>query len=220
MTETIYCGIPNYDPELNWYGIIRTEKGDSIIRVNVSLLPLALIGNAGNEAGKSAITNLWTGQPVNGVILLIGTMQYWEEGICQGPNILEPSFLFPGQVFAPYLDKKPFVGREPTPVLSAIGNVMEAAGYCPDIEGYRIRLSRNRKPYNIQDLTPDFEFWGECHLGPSLSWYGDIDGDDQLDYIFRASSNSETQYTLFLSSEAEGENFVGKVDSFWVGNCY
>ncbi|MBN1472972.1 MAG: SH3 domain-containing protein [Syntrophaceae bacterium] len=63
-----------------------------------------------------------------------------------------------------------------------------------------------------------------AYKNPLLAWYGDIDQDKKVDLLFFSHNMAEGggiafYLTMFLSSKAEGHNYVKKVAELWYGRA-
>lgn len=203
--------------KINWYGIYQTDSGDFIRQVNLNFAPLKEMVNLEN---KSVVGNyvFWTDQG-NDSRFIVGTNTNIPEHKVShfSYSYLNYSqFLFPGQRKTVYtINNMP--GRK-TLELNAVGCV-EDFGYCPNFQNYELRLSDQLDNWKTQNLPKDIPFKGECGM-INLKWFGDIDFDGVPDLLFSSSSNSQNQMNLFLSSEAINDDFVKRVASFEIGNCY
>ncbi|MEO7176363.1 MAG: hypothetical protein ABIV51_10685 [Saprospiraceae bacterium] len=198
--EEINCSCINYDPTLNWYGVYRTNGGDSLLKVEIEIYKMELMEN-------SSIDLLRTNIKDRESLFLIGSkIPLTERKIGYGTD--RHDFVYPGQSFR----------MRGGIVLNALGNV-KSIGYCPEIENYKLRLSNEGFGGWNQDLTPDFSMVGECKM-MYLIWNGDLDGDQLDDYVFEEAGTVSSVRTLFLSSQATSGNFVKKVNAKNIGGCY
>jgi hypothetical protein len=227
MGERSYCSQVNYDPALNWYGVYRMDGFDTIMRVEIEI---SLLGEAeamsetGGVGGISVRTNhsdsLWS-------LFLIGSKTPLVESSVRNGRF-EGKWMFPGQsqdVFVLGREKYsktyhpvPLDERPPRMSLIALGSVTDVE-YCPQIEGYRLVLKSDKSNAFRQNITDHLRFKGECGM-PNLFWFGDLDGDKKPDLVFEAGATSMVEYTLFLSSLANENEYVHMVDSWTSCNCH
>ncbi len=208
MSEGELCSFPNFDPTLNWYGLYKTESGDSLINVEIEISKESL--DQRSDWGRGTIfikTNIserivaW---------LLIGSKQPLTEKIVSYNNIgMNPLFLFPGQSqsIGIYLSTYRTTNNID---LNAIGTVSDFKNE-PVYENYQLRLTDNRNNYKTQNISKDKE--------DQLVWYGDLDNDKKPDFILQAYYNNSSKTTLFLSSTAKNEDIVEEVDNWSCGYC-
>lgn len=227
MGERSYCSQVNYDPALNWYGVYRMDGFDTIMRVEIEI---SLLGEAetmsetGGVGGISVRTNhsdsLWA-------LFLIGSkIPLFESSVRNGRH--EGKWIFPGQsqdVFVLGGRRNPMYStliprdqRPPRISLIALGSVTDV-DYCPQMEDYRLILKSDQANSFRQNITDHLRFTGECGM-PSLYWFGDLDGDKKPDLVFYAGVTSMAEYTLFLSSPANENEYVHMVDSWTSCNCH
>ncbi len=218
MSASGGCGDIAYRPDWHWYGIFQTEKGDSLLEVDIEIY-----ADASSDKEHEVKISMNRHQ----AYLLIGSKTPLQE--CYLGNILAnkdgnfPSplgFLYPGQRRDVWVSSQS--GHSLTKTLYATGAV-HTIGYCPEFENYQLFLCEDKKgkiPHDsCQELMQEFSFTGECNM-VSPDWHGDLDGDQELDLIFLAASNSGAEYSLFLSSAAKNGEQVKKVAIFSIDNCY
>ncbi len=205
----------NLEDDLIWYGIYKSDSGEYIQRISVTF----------DERPLDSTT----------YVSMVGEHFFWtdktekSEWIIGTKSPIEPhkvsrhgyprssfGFFYPGQTKTVYTINR--LPQRKSYELNAIGTVSEM-GRCPDFKDYTLRLSDKYDKWKSQNLSKDIDFMGECNM-VELIWFGDIDFDGSPDLLFSGSSNSRNQYNLFLSSEAEDNEFVKLVARFELGNCY
>ncbi len=208
------CALPNYDPYLYWYGIYKTEIGDSLIKVDITIRKPQI--NEGLDFDWAIIfeTNLSNKRKSK---LLIGSKVPLKEKLLNNKSLEESNFLFPGQEFSLW------GGKNETKLfdyldLTAIGNVSNNI-YGPQFDSYGLQLVQKYNNYKYQDISEFFNFIGNMPCLLNLFWFGDIDADQQVDLIFLSCGNAMTKFTLLLSSISKNNQFVGKADEWIDGNC-
>jgi hypothetical protein len=212
LYEGGFCARMNYDPKLNWYGIYKTAKGDSLIKVNIELRRR---NKSDQDAEEVFVSTNLSGQMKS--LFLIGSKTELTQKIVNVYPTFEPKFLFPGQtlfVYGPPQKTK----NSPWLTLNATGTVKDNR-YGANLENYRLLLSDSYHDWKTQDLTDDFRFKGEGGT-IELFWFGDIDNDQNVDLIFMSRSTSVVLTTIFLSSKAAHDGFLKKADDWTNWNCY
>lgn len=224
MLEGGQCAFPNYDPSLYWYGIYRTGKTDSLIRVEINIGKRLTIENE-----RFYLTTNRSEKQI--ARFLIGSSVPMTDEVANYFVQIDESYpyLYPGQLKnILYQDgSKNSYGINDFD-LYATGAVNKLELFYPLIENYGLKLSNKRviytnkdaeKPLLNQDISDSFGgFWSDVF--PRIYWYGDLDNDLKPDIIFLTwDGTSATKYTLFLSSYADEGEFVKKVDRWISNNC-
>lgn len=207
MSEGESCSFPNFDPTLYWYGLYKTEDGDSLIKVEIEISKESLDLRSDFDAGSVFVkTNLSNRMHS---FLLIGSKKPLIERIVSYKIGMNPVFLFPGQSYSigVFLSKHRTTNNLD---FNVIGTVKDYK-YGPEYENYQLRLMDNRNNYKTQVISKDPE--------NRIIWYGDIDNDEIPDFVLHAYLNSSSRMSLYLSSKAKNDNFVEIADIWHNGYC-
>lgn len=227
MYEGAHCGDINYDPNLNWYGLYKTpdEEIYQLQKVEAQLKLIESVSRSnwekeGFEYGQEYILKT---DKEDKSIILIGTKTTLTEGMRKGKEN-QHGFLFPEQILDMSIAKN---------ITLAIRAKIEAyydslsnsitKRYELEVSSSKFQYSQQGRTFYTQDITnciPFIEGTGRrnaLYKNPLLKWYGDIDGDNQVDFIISSALMQDTggsgvAATLFLSSEAEADEFVSCVD--------
>ncbi|PKP48270.1 MAG: hypothetical protein CVT94_08885 [Bacteroidetes bacterium HGW-Bacteroidetes-11] len=216
MVEGYLCAPLNFDPTLFWYGIYRTKTADSLIRVDIEFNKLNFERMEEMEGGIILIrTNL--SDKMKSMLLIGSNKPLSEKIVSYNNNPIDPHTLYPGQRKTVYTWNS--IQRYGNALnLNAIGTFKDSQ-HGVVLENYQLRLTNIQDNHKTQDISDNFSFKGESGM-VRLIWFGDIDDDNKVDLLFSASSTSENQLTLLLSSKAMNDNFVGKADDWTNYNCY
>jgi hypothetical protein len=148
------CCQGTFDSLLNWYGIYETEKGDSLLKIQMFHDTVTgFDGHPWNRiyTNQSQIRQakylLGSRFPLTEKLLNTGTDPYSHRG-----------FLFPGQRTNVYSVLRPGISGDCV-TLIATGTV-KSIGYCPELENYKLMISNTQSYEIIQDLTGEFDFKG------------------------------------------------------------
>ena len=210
------CSDINFDPNLHWFGVYRMDGFDTIMHVNIEVVnPNARVVR-GYDDGNDWVLRTQYSDSMNAMFLIGFKNSVAAASEHRGQH--EPSWMYPGQTqYVNTRNAKRVNGKHSFELIAA--GTVKKVQYCPELENYRIFITDDRYKGHEQEILPDLKHHGECGM-PQLYWFGDIDGDARPDMVFQAGSNCMVEYTLFLSSLAAGNNYVGKADQWISGNCH
>ncbi len=223
LIEGGICGYPNYDPTLFWYGVYRTDKTDSLIRVEINIeKPLTIeqedfILTTNRSYKQESIVLIGSSVPLKEKV---ANYYFGDEG--------NTNYLYPGQrknIFCN--DGSLSSSKNKNFDLFATGTATGIEYHNPVFENYGLHLT-NKHIHNWdeesilinQDISKSFDaFFGGCL--PHVEWFGDLDGDSMPDILFSTwYGTTSSRLTLLLSSGAAEGEFLKKVDDWMIYNCY
>jgi len=221
LIEGSTCGYPNYDPTLLWYGVYRTDKTDSLVRIEINIEKQLI------EVEDYYLTTNRSNKQKS--VFLIGSIVPLKEHVANYNFLIEDNsyFLFPGQrkeIY--YQDGSQTSYRIKSFELYATGTATGIKYHYPVLENYRLHLTnKNILSWNEesnlinQEISKSFNGFFGGSL-PRVDWFGDLDGDSIPDILFSTHyGTTAARLTLLLSSGAAEGEFLNKVDDWIIYNC-
>lgn len=244
LKEGIHCGVIAYSPGFSWYGMY--PGNDSLKQIfkpiKIKLLIPKLLTKQKNVAtfgfettDVETIYKIETDQN-DTTQFIIGV----KENICAGKIdgcLLEADgdyssygnsvFLYPEKIeqfYLPNLKMVTFLARD-------IPLVKDSNAYTLDSR-YTIMLKHGyyhnsnfdvQKDRNLNDDLPFMNYPAFIHaqdFNPKIVWYGDIDNDKKLDFIFKSNRGHGWNYSLLLSSKANEFEIIKAVANTLFFGCY
>lgn len=197
------------DSSLYWYGVYLTDSGEYSKLIKAKVL---------YEKERQRLYTISNQTDIHGnAIFYIGLRNKIPE---KRVSFLGKDFsrknLYPGEIHTLYTRGNVNHSIE----LFSLGNVKDY-DYCPIIEGYQLILTNsNLKLRTIrQEIYSHIKIENKCQMA-LLSWFGDVDGDDKVDFIIITTTHKVRKHHLFLSTLANKDNYVGKPLEFLIGSCY
>lgn len=245
LHEGYKCSGFNYSPELNWYGLYKTEDStkQELLKVELQFI----FKNTTSEEEKNKYFKDEYGADLivktnreKESLLIIGAYQPLKEGTISGilfgqyeyNSEHQPNFLYPEQIKDLTL---------PTTNTLAIKAKVEAeiadTLKLKTATHYEIELASTVHDYysydkhTTQNISNDIPFMRNhpsihsIYKTPKIIWYGDIDNDGKIDFLIKSTymqdtCGAETYTILFVSSSADKGNFVKKVAYCVSDWCY
>lgn len=249
IREGLICGEVSFSPEYNWYGIYKgkSDETQEIRKVEVNILFPELLhpeerpkyfDDEYYERGQMHYIS--TNQDTK-FEFLIGTINELDEGLING-HLFDyyyinpdnpPIFVYPEKpeiIQIKNLNTVTFISRD-VPFLKDTAKFEVSSYYKLMLLNGKHNESRATDYNNYQVLNSELEFMyanGSRHASfknPTIFWYGDIDSDDKMDFIFYSHNmvehgGIECIFHLFLSSKAKNGEIIGKVAFFRFWGCY
>jgi hypothetical protein len=181
-----------------WFGLYKTKNGYELIKSKVTVAESSSVGGLYDRyvtAGRSY-------EP----IFLIRGIDTLKGGLIK-TLISQWTFISPSE-------SKSLKFLNTNYIFTASGKV-EDKGFEELIHNYKVKLTVGRKTQTIASF--------KCVASdkyPRIYWAGDLDGDGKLDLVLdNATHYNVIEFTLFLSSAAQGDELVRRVASFRKGGC-
>lgn len=244
MEEGTFCAELNYSSDLYWYGLYTTDSKETqeLLNVNINLIFQQTLKKDDKEkyfGNDFEIDFQLSTDNKKKSVFLIGSKEPLKVGKIKG-------FLFEKES---YSNNKPYIFLYPEQIKNLEIDNMELAirakeeVYITDsskyiiTKFYELELAKDENAYYsyndffTQNISKDIPHMSSpafrhcIYKNPKIVWYGDLDGDKKIDFIINSfmmadHGGVDTNYILFLSSKADGKNFVKKVAHFMLWGCY
>ena len=245
MLEAGQCSYVNFSDSLNWYGLYETDN-DSIHELKRVSLNIVFQQTA-NEEEKEKYFGNDEGAEYSVItdndkqsILLIGSKKKLEERKLKGINLgirysnkpKKPIFLLPEEVAELSVGKdKLFVKAKVEAFIKDSVNYIIEKQYQLEVTDKSLNYWWLPKDNYIQNLTSGIShmtsriYIHAFYKNPKIVWYGDLDGDNKIDILFKSTlmaegGGADSHLILFLSSEADDNSYLKKVAHYVFWSCY
>lgn len=232
--EGSFCGEVNYDPGLTWYGIYETSNSEIFtlekVKINFKLIeafPRSQWEAEGFTDGQDYILETSNSKKS---VFLIGSKSPLKEGEIVGKSN-DQGFLYPEQILDMSLGKLTLAIRAKVEASIDHSDNSIKKQYELEVGRSKYEFGQLQIPNTVQNITssiPLIEGTGRINAlykNPLVKWYGDIDGDNKIDFLISTrlmqdTGGADAALILFLSSEAEENEFVKKADEYnYYGGC-
>ncbi|MBK7095654.1 MAG: SH3 domain-containing protein [Saprospiraceae bacterium] len=187
----------NYNPDLNWYGIFSTIKGDLLRKIKIK--PLLV----GDEIETSGISPFDIGN--ENYVFAIGTKEKLNQSIIGVKSYLPDIWL------------KPFVeidlilydtlngfsnGHQLITEWKYVKSKVAERDFFTD---YTLYYKNNNQQDKIILYQPDLNYFNQV---PTLFWYGDIDHDQLPEFLFKVNGDNRGHYFEFIKVSKSNEKLI------------
>ncbi len=250
MHEGVQCGQIPYSPGFYWYGIYKSENKDyqELREVQVKLIFQKLMEDQPFDSNGYKNTVNWLDGPEFTIetnqdeisYFLIGSKKKLEPGIITGKMLLNEYdcnnneisiFLYPekAEIFClPECTCVSFISID-QPIIVDSSNFKLSSNFKIFVKSGVHGINRFDTE-NGRVINKELPFMGRTAknhastLNPQIIWYGDLDNDKKLDFIFRSNNmvqhgGSVNAYSLFLSVGASETEIIKAVASTISSGC-
>ena len=193
----------HYESGENWFGLFRSEEGDTLYQTKIIVEKISTPFDEGDEPGGVTVTVDRAGHS----IFLVKGSNCFRSGPVN-TLLYDNIFLYPAQDLSLSLEERHYN-------LMAFGSTNDEGR----ILSYGLRLwdSKLRKHQTIAQINNPG--WETTQNSFNILWAGDLDNDDRLDLFLNLSEHyAEKAYALFLSSFADEGSLLKKVATFKVSH--
>ncbi|MFZ1677676.1 MAG: SH3 domain-containing protein [Saprospiraceae bacterium] len=189
----------NYNPELNWYGIFSTIKGDELRKIEIK--PVL----AGDEIEKSGISPFDKGN--ENYLFAIGTKEIYNQSIIGVKSYLPDKWLKP-------MDKIDLIlydkvngfssGHQLIPEWQLLrSKILEIDSF----KNYTLYYENNALQDKIILYQPEQNYFNQV---PNLLWYGDIDHDQLPEFLFKVNGDNRGYDYEFIKVTQSNSKLIMK----------
>ena len=193
----------NYNPELNWYGIFSTSKGDELRLIEIK--PVL----SGGEIEKSGISPFAKGN--ERYVFAIGTKEKYDQSIIGVKSYLHDMWLKPMEKIELILydTLNGFSsGHQLKPEWQLLrSKVLEIDSF----KNYTLYYENKDFQDKIILYQPEQNYFNQI---PNLLWYGDIDHDQLPEFLFKVDGdNRGYDYEFIKTTQSNGKLIMKKLIS-------